>query len=482
MDIHHHHVWAQVEGALETLGAVVRLARDLDAIVAREQELERVGVHGRVVDEQDADGVGTRAVEHGGGPFVACAAKGDRRAGQNLRADSKIPRNGEPLRPARRHISIDLAAVPSTGPATRAGVDAHALFERQYPLVLRFCRSKLRSREDAEDAAQTTFFYALGSLGQGTVPTTEAAWLLTIARNVCLNRWDATRRRSRVEVARDPHVLQEVAPGREDSDGQLIGLQDALGRLTEPQRRAILLREWQGLSYAEIATELDLSESAVETLLFRARRSLARELQGGRSLRDLGSLLGGLKSLLGGAGAAKVAVGVGVAAVVVVGIAAAPQLERTHAPPAVVPPAGTRIAKTEAPAATSSSLTGRDATPPARRGRRPASSSPAAATAPTAPTASAPAAAPSASSAPGPAANPTEPTPSAATPQPPANETTPPPADLPVPQLPSVEAPSLPSLPAVPPLPVTPPVSVPSVPALPTVDPPVVTVALQKLP
>jgi RNA polymerase sigma factor (sigma-70 family) len=373
-----------------------------------------------------------------------------------------------------------LAAVPSTGPASRAGVDAHALYERQYPLVLRFCRSKLRSREDAEDAAQTTFFHALGSLRQGTVPTVETAWLLTIARNVCLNRWDATRRRSRVEVARDPHVLQAVAPGREDSDVDLIGLQDALGRLTEPQRRAILLREWQGLSYAEIATELELTESAVETLLFRARRSLARELQGGRSLRDLGSLLGGLKSLLGGAGALKLAAGV--AAVVAVAIAAVPQLQRTQARrPAGGAPAVTRPAKTEARAA-SSSLTREGTTPPAQRGGRSSSHSPVTASAPAAPAASGPATAPP-SSAPAPAAaSSSEPSPPDATPKPPANESTTPPIAPPVPQLPTVDAPSLPSLPAVPPLPVTPPVSVPSLPALPTVDPPVVTVPLPKLP
>lgn len=378
-----------------------------------------------------------------------------------------------------------MAAVPSTGPASGVAVDAHALYERQYPLVLRFCRSKLRSREDAEDAAQTTFFYALGSLRQGTVPTTEAAWLLTIARNVCLNRWDATRRRSLVEVARDPHVLQEVAPAREDSDVDLIGLQDALGRLTEPQRRAILLREWQGLSYAEIAIELGLTESAVETLLFRARRSLARELRGGRSLRDLGSLLGGLKSLLGGAGAVKVAVGV--AAVVAIGVAAVPQLERKHARPAVVPPAARGSAKAEAPAVASSFLTRRGTTSAARRGGPLASVPPLAANAPSSPGgASGPATAASPST-PTPPGNPPAGTPSTATPEAPAAMPTPPPPGPSVPELPTVEVPSLPALPSLPslpapPLPVTPPVSVPSVPALPKVDPPVVTVPLPKLP
>jgi RNA polymerase sigma factor (sigma-70 family) len=49
--------------------------------------------------------------------------------------------------------------------------------------------------------------------------------------------------------------------------------------LTDHQRRAIVLREWHGLSYHEIADELNLSQSAVETLLFRARRSLVHGLE-----------------------------------------------------------------------------------------------------------------------------------------------------------------------------------------------------------
>ena len=49
--------------------------------------------------------------------------------------------------------------------------------------------------------------------------------------------------------------------------------------MPEQQRRAILLREWQGLSYREVAKELDVSQAAVETLIFRARRSLAAGLE-----------------------------------------------------------------------------------------------------------------------------------------------------------------------------------------------------------
>ncbi len=79
--------------------------------------------------------------------------------------------------------------------------------------------------------------------------------------------------------------------------------------MPEQQRRALLLREWQGLSYKEIAGELDLSQAAVETLLFRARRTLANELAdappnkssaGGRLRRsgDAGTMVAIAKSIL----------------------------------------------------------------------------------------------------------------------------------------------------------------------------------------
>jgi RNA polymerase sigma factor (sigma-70 family) len=170
------------------------------------------------------------------------------------------------------------------------------LYERHAGRVFGFCLKWLRSREEAEDAAQTTFFYAWRGLGRGVVPDFESAWLLAIARNVCLSRTDAARRRS-VEIAADPSVLEAavVAPVRGD---ELAGLPEALASLTEQQRRAILLREWQGLTYREIADELGLSQSAVETLLFRARRTLAARLR--RPLSAGSSFLPWLKSALGG--------------------------------------------------------------------------------------------------------------------------------------------------------------------------------------
>ena len=94
----------------------------------------------------------------------------------------------------------------------------------------------------------------------------------------------------------------------------------SLASLPEQQRRALVLREWQGLSYHEIAAELGLSHAAVETLLFRARRMLASELttpqrskrRGLLKTLNLGPFLSAVKSLFG-AGGVKLAVVVAVA-------------------------------------------------------------------------------------------------------------------------------------------------------------------------
>src|SRR5204863_1019899 len=154
---------------------------------------------------------------------------------------------------------------------------------------------ELGSVEEAEDAMQTTFMNAFRGLQRGIVPRVEGAWLFKIAQNVCLSRRRSTRRRGRVETPMNFEVLQDVVPARERTADELIRLHDVLEAMPPMQRRAILMREWRGLSYAEIAAELQVSRSAVETLIFRARRALAAGLSAegvpnehGRSTRRYG--------------------------------------------------------------------------------------------------------------------------------------------------------------------------------------------------
>jgi RNA polymerase sigma factor (sigma-70 family) len=198
-----------------------------------------------------------------------------------------------------------LVAVPSIGRAdrqqpARTAPEAEVtrrLYEQYARQIYAYCLQQLRSKEEAEDATQSTFLNAFRGLQRGIDPEFESAWLYKIAQNVCLTRQRSSTRRRRVESPGDLDAIQDALPAREVPADELIGLPEALHGMPEQQRRALLLREWQGLSYREIAEELDLSQAAVETLIFRARRTLAGGLseptaRGG----DAGSLVA--KSLL----------------------------------------------------------------------------------------------------------------------------------------------------------------------------------------
>src|SRR5438132_6123978 len=221
-----------------------------------------------------------------------------------------------------------MAAAPSLARAARvrpfpasAGAErARALYERHERSVYAFCLHRLADRQDAEDATQATFLNALRSLERGVEPELESAWLLAIAKRVVLNRRRAAARRRRVETPDDLAGLGELVAAPSQRADELVRLRESLSSLPEQQRRALILREWQGLTYHEIAAELGLSHAAVETLLFRARRMLASELttpqrskrRGLLKTLNLGPLLSAVKSLFG-AGAVKLAVVVAVA-------------------------------------------------------------------------------------------------------------------------------------------------------------------------
>jgi RNA polymerase sigma factor (sigma-70 family) len=218
------------------------------------------------------------------------------------------------------------------------------LYERYGRQIYAYCLHQLGSREEAEDATQTTFMNAFRGLQRGIVPELESAWLYKIASNVVLTRRRSSYRRRRVETPGDLDALQDLLPSPQRDVDELVRLDEALRGLPEQQRRALLLREWQGLSYREIADELELSQGAVETLLFRARRSLAaaltepeaerprrKALSRLRSGLDLGSVLAAAKALLSGGAAVKVAVTA--AAVATTAVGAGTEMARHHLKP-----------------------------------------------------------------------------------------------------------------------------------------------------
>jgi RNA polymerase sigma factor (sigma-70 family) len=191
--------------------------------------------------------------------------------------------------------------------------DTTRLYEQYGRELYRFCLARLRSPEEAEDAVQNTFLRVVRALEAGAEPEFESAWLYRIAANVCLSRQALAGRRAQWQTTEELERLPLAAP--ETDPATRRELIDAVASLPKNQRDAILLREWQGLSYAEIAESLDTSVPAVETLLVRARRQLAALLRS----RTRGGVLDGLlllrlRAWLTAASPAQIAAGAAVVA------------------------------------------------------------------------------------------------------------------------------------------------------------------------
>jgi RNA polymerase sigma-70 factor (ECF subfamily) len=161
--------------------------------------------------------------------------------------------------------------------STVASSDATALFKGHSPDIFRYCLKRLGSREEAEDAVQQTFLNAWRSLERGFEPQQPRSWLFQIAANVCSSSLRSKLGTTRTEP-RDPVALDDLAAHERAGHDELVGLPEALRLLPTRQRRALLLRDWQGLSYREIATDLAVSVASVETLLFRGRNKVATTL------------------------------------------------------------------------------------------------------------------------------------------------------------------------------------------------------------
>jgi RNA polymerase sigma factor (sigma-70 family) len=163
-----------------------------------------------------------------------------------------------------------------------AGAEVDRLYRRHSEEVLRYALLVLRSRTDAEDVTQTVFLRALRALERGEKVRTPRNWLIKIAHNEC--RRLLASRKVHIELP-DEIAVEPVEQGRAEE------LRLAMAALPEHQRQALVLRELEGRSYAEIAGALDLSESAVETLLFRARRALREQIENAMSCEEFAVLL-----------------------------------------------------------------------------------------------------------------------------------------------------------------------------------------------
>ena len=146
--------------------------------------------------------------------------------------------------------------------------------------LLRTAARVLGSREEALDVLQEAYLRAFGALLEGSFDRRArvSSWLYRVVMNASLDALRARRRRPTVPIEdSDPEATGTGAEARV----ALAELARMLDVLPEEQRAALVLRELEGLTNAEVAEVLETTEGAIEQRLIRARATLRRRFNDG---------------------------------------------------------------------------------------------------------------------------------------------------------------------------------------------------------
>lgn len=177
---------------------------------------------------------------------------------------------------------IDLVALQRRDPAA-----FRQLVETYSPRIYNLALSMLANPDLAEDVLQETFISAYRAIDRFEGRAHVSTWLYRIAHNAVLMRLRKEKRAPQVQSLED-EVDAETLPGTdgwdETPERQLLQaelrqkMDEALANLSEALRSVFVLRDVQGLSTAETAEVLDLSQTAVKSRLHRARLALRDQL------------------------------------------------------------------------------------------------------------------------------------------------------------------------------------------------------------
>lgn len=165
--------------------------------------------------------------------------------------------------------------------------------------ILNYCYRMLGNWTDAEDATQEVFVKLYRFIGSFTGQSAFSTWLYKIASNVCL---DYLRKNKK-------HTSDTVSLHQQNAEGEefLLNIEDkgltpyesaqmseaqralalALEQLSEDQRKVVVLRDVEGLSYEEIGEVMGIAEGTVKSRINRARLALKKLLEKDRELFSL---------------------------------------------------------------------------------------------------------------------------------------------------------------------------------------------------
>jgi RNA polymerase sigma factor (sigma-70 family) len=153
------------------------------------------------------------------------------------------------------------------------------LFARNASLLTRVVRAQVGSDEECRDIVQQTFLQLHRSRHDYRKSEPLRPWLLTIAYNLCRDRWRALIRRREVSIEHAPPPVESVTASDLLQERQRAArLREALASLPAEQRQVIEMHWFAGLPLPEVATALGASLSAVKVRAHRAYERLRNNL------------------------------------------------------------------------------------------------------------------------------------------------------------------------------------------------------------
>lgn len=156
--------------------------------------------------------------------------------------------------------------------------------------VVNICFGLLNSKEDAEDVAQDVFIEVFRSIHTFRRQSKLSTWLYRIAVNRSLNFIRDNRKRSLIKSIEEAVRSKPEGPGKFESgndanpEGNLenrqrsLLLHEAIDSLPENQRVAFVLSKYEEMNQNQVAEVMKLSVSAVESLIYRAKKNLQKKL------------------------------------------------------------------------------------------------------------------------------------------------------------------------------------------------------------
>ena len=156
-----------------------------------------------------------------------------------------------------------------------------ALYNRYKRYIFCFCLKMVGDEDEVKDIVQEVFLKMYEHRWQLANPSRFRAWLFMIARNQCLTHYRDQKRTTPLnEEWVMPENLETESLSQEiERNEEVLIVRSFIDQLKPEYREVIVLREYQGLSYEEIADVIGTTIAAIKAKLFKARKELYEKMK-----------------------------------------------------------------------------------------------------------------------------------------------------------------------------------------------------------